>query len=52
MSAWKEGRLRRDIVEEQKKVEEADLIIFQVRGHGHGCVSLTATGVFKRVVDQ
>ncbi|XP_063802271.1 NAD(P)H dehydrogenase [quinone] 1-like isoform X2 [Pseudophryne corroboree] len=27
--AWKEGRLTKDIVEEQKKIEKADLIIFQ-----------------------
>lgn len=40
MSAWKEGRLGRDIVAEQKKVEEAELIIFQVRGHGRGCRQL------------
>ncbi|CAF88692.1 unnamed protein product, partial [Tetraodon nigroviridis] len=33
MSAWKEDRLSNDIVAEQRKVEEADLIIFQVRGH-------------------
>ncbi|XP_030622195.1 NAD(P)H dehydrogenase [quinone] 1 [Chanos chanos] len=29
MLAWKEGRLSDDIVAEQRKVEEADLIIFQ-----------------------
>lgn len=29
MSAWMEGRLSEDIVAEQKKVEEAELIIFQ-----------------------
>ncbi|XP_040265512.1 NAD(P)H dehydrogenase [quinone] 1-like isoform X1 [Bufo bufo] len=28
-TAWKEGRLSKDIVEEQKKVEKADLVIFQ-----------------------
>ncbi|XP_040265518.1 NAD(P)H dehydrogenase [quinone] 1-like isoform X2 [Bufo bufo] len=28
-AAWKEGRLSKDIVEEQKKVEKADLVIFQ-----------------------
>lgn len=33
MHAWMEGRLSDDIVLEQRKVEEADLIIFQVRGH-------------------
>lgn len=29
--AWKEGRLSSDIVAEQKKIEAADLIIFQAR---------------------
>ncbi|KAA8596163.1 hypothetical protein FQN60_011454 [Etheostoma spectabile] len=29
MSAWKEGRLCADIVAEQRKVEEAELVIFQ-----------------------
>ncbi|KAM3876848.1 NAD(P)H dehydrogenase [quinone] 1 [Diretmus argenteus] len=29
MHAWKEGRLSKDIVAEQRKVEEAELIIFQ-----------------------
>lgn len=33
MQAWKEGRLSHDIVAEQHKVEEAELIIFQVRYH-------------------
>lgn len=28
--AWKAGKLAADIVEEQRKVTEADLIIFQV----------------------
>lgn len=28
--AWKEGRLSDDIVEEQRKVQQADLVIFQV----------------------
>lgn len=35
MQAWMEGRLTDDIVAEQRKVEEAELIIFQVRGHSH-----------------
>ena len=30
MHAWMEGRLSDDIVAEQRKVEEAELIIFQV----------------------
>ncbi|XP_076142917.1 NAD(P)H dehydrogenase [quinone] 1 [Alosa pseudoharengus] len=29
MAAWQEGRLSKDITEEQRKVEEAELIIFQ-----------------------
>lgn len=29
LTAWKEGRLSKDIKEEQKKVEKADLVIFQ-----------------------
>lgn len=29
--AWKEGRLSSDIVTEQKKIEAADLVIFQAR---------------------
>ncbi|XP_040265516.1 NAD(P)H dehydrogenase [quinone] 1-like isoform X2 [Bufo bufo] len=29
LAAWKEGRLSKDIMEEQKKVEKADLVIFQ-----------------------
>lgn len=33
MHAWMEGRLSDDIVAEQRKVEEAELVIFQVRGH-------------------
>lgn len=32
MHAWMEGRLSDDIVAEQRKVLEAELIIFQVRG--------------------
>lgn len=33
MHAGMEGRLSEDIVAEQRKVTEAELIIFQVRGH-------------------
>ncbi|KAM9302349.1 NAD(P)H dehydrogenase [quinone] 1-like [Gastrophryne carolinensis] len=29
LEAWKEGRLSKDIVKEQKKIEKADLVIFQ-----------------------
>lgn len=36
MYAWQEDHLSHDIVAEHKKVQEADLIIFQVRGHAHG----------------
>lgn len=40
MHAWMEGRLSDDIMAEQRKVEEAELIIFQVRGHrGRSCGS-------------
>lgn len=38
MSAWREGRLSDDIVAEQRKVEEASLIIFQVRGQARRCL--------------
>lgn len=31
--AFEEGRLSADITEEQRKLKEADLIIFQVRCH-------------------
>lgn len=37
MHAWKEKHLSPDIVAEQCKVEEADLIIFQVRGPERDC---------------
>lgn len=30
MTAWQDGRLSDDIAEEQHKVEQAELIIFQV----------------------
>lgn len=33
MHAWMEGRLSDDIVAEQRKLEEAELVIFQVRSH-------------------
>lgn len=35
MMAWQEDRLSRDIVAEHRKLQEADLVIFQVRGHAH-----------------
>lgn len=31
MLAWQEGRLASDIVEEHKKLKEADTVIFQVK---------------------
>ncbi|KAG9461841.1 hypothetical protein GDO78_015584 [Eleutherodactylus coqui] len=34
--AWKEGHLAKDIEEEQKKVEKADLVIFQFPLHWFG----------------
>lgn len=37
MHAWKEERLSPDIMAEQRKVEEAELIIFQVRGPERDC---------------
>ncbi|KAM5138839.1 NAD(P)H dehydrogenase [quinone] 1-like [Mantella aurantiaca] len=36
LQAWKEGRLSKDIVEEQKKVEKADLVIFQFPLYWYG----------------
>lgn len=33
MYAWMDGRLSEDITAEQRKIEEAELIIFQVRDH-------------------
>lgn len=38
--AWKEGCLSSDIVAEQKKIEAADLIIFQAREQGEILSSL------------
>lgn len=35
LNAWKEGRLSEDIVTEQKKLEAADLVIFQVQKYIH-----------------
>ncbi|XP_077166577.1 NAD(P)H dehydrogenase [quinone] 1 isoform X3 [Paroedura picta] len=40
--AWKEGRLSRDIVAEQKKLEAADLVIFQ---HKKAVLSFTTGGM-------
>lgn len=37
MHAWKEERLSPDIMAEQRKVEEAELIIFQVRRPERDC---------------
>lgn len=33
LQAWREGNLSEDIMAEQQKVSDAELIIFQVRGH-------------------
>lgn len=38
MNAWMEGRLSEDIVAEQRKVEEAELIIFQVSISNLSCL--------------
>ncbi|KAJ7312201.1 hypothetical protein JRQ81_006574 [Phrynocephalus forsythii] len=47
--AWKEGRLSRDIVEEQKKLEAADLVIFQFPLQWFG-VPAILKGWFERVL--
>lgn len=44
MHAWEEGRLSDDIVAEQRKVEAAELIIFQVRGQRQEAV--VAAGIW------
>lgn len=47
MYAWKEDRLSDDIVAEQKKLDEAELIIFQVRGQAAVSFSVTTTVVLQ-----
>lgn len=48
MCAWMEGRLSDDIQAEQRKVEEAELIIFQVGGRSHcNCCYQAATSYFE-----
>ncbi|XP_053126517.1 NAD(P)H dehydrogenase [quinone] 1 [Hemicordylus capensis] len=47
--AWKEGRLRSDIVAEQKKLEAADLVIFQFPVQWFG-VPAILKGWFERVL--
>ncbi|XP_040185491.1 NAD(P)H dehydrogenase [quinone] 1-like isoform X2 [Rana temporaria] len=47
--AWKEGRLTKDIVEEQKKIEMADLIIFQFPLYWFGTPAIMK-GWFERVL--
>ncbi|XP_077166575.1 NAD(P)H dehydrogenase [quinone] 1 isoform X1 [Paroedura picta] len=49
--AWKEGRLSRDIVAEQKKLEAADLVIFQFPIQWFG-VPAILKGWFDRVLTQ
>lgn len=46
MAAWQEGRLTKEITEEQRKVEEAELIIFQVWGYCSRSLSLSISGVY------
>ncbi|NP_001092161.1 NAD(P)H dehydrogenase, quinone 1 L homeolog [Xenopus laevis] len=47
--AWKEGRLSQDIVEEQKKLEAADLVIFQFPMYWFGLPAILK-GWFDRVL--
>ncbi|CAH2323985.1 Hypothetical predicted protein [Pelobates cultripes] len=49
--AWKEGRLSKDIVEEQKKLEAADLVIFQFPVYWFGLPAILK-GWFDRVLTQ
>ncbi|MEE6500311.1 hypothetical protein FKM82_003737 [Ascaphus truei] len=49
--AWKEGRLSSDIVEEQKKLEAADLVIFQFPVFWFGLPAILK-GWFDRVLTQ
>ncbi|XP_053555453.1 NAD(P)H dehydrogenase [quinone] 1 isoform X2 [Bombina bombina] len=51
MQAWKEGRLSKDIVEEQKKLEAADLVIFQFPVLWFGLPAILK-GWFDRVLTQ
>ncbi|XP_075045210.1 NAD(P)H dehydrogenase [quinone] 1 [Mixophyes fleayi] len=49
--AWKEGRLSKDIVEEQKKLDAADLVIFQFPVQWFGPPAILK-GWFDRVLTQ
>ncbi|XP_069824635.1 NAD(P)H dehydrogenase [quinone] 1-like [Dendropsophus ebraccatus] len=51
MNAWKEGRLSEDIVKEQKKLEAADLVIFQYPMFWFGLPAMLK-GWFDRVLTQ
>ncbi|XP_056384372.1 NAD(P)H dehydrogenase [quinone] 1-like isoform X2 [Hyla sarda] len=51
MNAWKEGRLSKDIVTEQKKLESADLVIFQFPMFWFGLPAMLK-GWFDRVLTQ
>ncbi|KAG8437511.1 hypothetical protein GDO86_008279 [Hymenochirus boettgeri] len=51
MEAWKAGCLSSDIVEEQKKLEAADLVIFQFPLHWFGLPAILK-GWFDRVLTQ
>ncbi|XP_053305487.1 NAD(P)H dehydrogenase [quinone] 1-like [Spea bombifrons] len=51
MAAWKEGRLSKDLVEEQKKLEAADLVIFQFPMFWFGLPAILK-GWFDRVLTQ
>ncbi|KAM8945965.1 NAD(P)H dehydrogenase [quinone] 1 [Pelodytes ibericus] len=51
VAAWKEGRLSKDIVEEQKKLEAADLVIFQFPVYWFGLPAILK-GWFDRVLTQ
>uniref|UniRef100_A0A8D0GKJ1 NAD(P)H dehydrogenase [quinone] 1 n=1 Tax=Sphenodon punctatus TaxID=8508 RepID=A0A8D0GKJ1_SPHPU len=49
--AWKEGRLSRDIVQEQEKLEAADLVIFQFPIQWFGLPAILK-GWFDRILTQ
>uniref|UniRef100_A0A8C5QXK9 NAD(P)H dehydrogenase [quinone] 1 n=1 Tax=Leptobrachium leishanense TaxID=445787 RepID=A0A8C5QXK9_9ANUR len=51
MKAWKEGRLSKDIMEEQKNLEAADLVIFQFPMYWFGLPAMLK-GWFDRVLTQ
>ncbi|XP_069491621.1 NAD(P)H dehydrogenase [quinone] 1 isoform X2 [Ambystoma mexicanum] len=51
LQAWKEGRLSPDIVEEQKKLESADLVVFQFPMYWFALPAMMK-GWFDRVLTQ